>query len=324
MKKILIIFGGNSYEYLISCKSAKTILENIDRKKYDITTVGITTDNHWYIFNDDPNMLTNDTWLNGNISHIDTLIPFLKSFDKVFPIMHGNPLENGNLQGMFNLFNIPYVGSGLLPSIISYDKDITKIICTHNNIPMIPSITILKNQDIKNIPFEYPVIIKPAKCGSSIGINIAKNNKELKEYLKEAFLYDDKILIEKYIKSRELECAILDGKKRKVSPIGEIKSSNIIYDYEAKYNKESTLTIPANIPKNLSEQIQKLSLKIFDILSLKDLARIDFLYDYNHQKLYFNEVNTMPGFTSSSMYPKLLKELKIPLKELITKLIELN
>ena len=113
-------------------------------------------------------------------------------------------------------------------------------------------------------------------------------------------------------------------KKRKVSPIGEIKSSNIIYDYEAKYNKESTLTIPANIPKNLSEQIQELSLKIFDILSLKDLARIDFLYDYNHQKLYFNEVNTMPGFTSSSMYPKLLKELKIPLKELITKLIELN
>ena len=135
---------------------------------------------------------------------------------------------------------------------------------------------------------------------------------------------NDKILIEKYIKSRELECAILDGKKRKVSPIGEIKSSNIIYDYEAKYNKESTLTIPANIPKNLSEQIQELSLKIFDILSLKDLARIDFLYDYNHQKLYFNEVNTMPGFTSSSMYPKLLKELKIPLKELITKLIELN
>lgn len=322
MKKILVLFGGNSHEYLISCKSAKTILENIDLSIYEVTATGITQNNEWYIFKDDLNMLNNNTWLKGTIEKIDNPIKHLLSFDKIFPIIHGNPLENGNLQGMFNLFNIPYIGSDLSSSIISYDKNLTKIICTAKNIPMLPSITIKNPKEIKKLTIEYPVIIKPAKCGSSIGINIAKNLKELKKHLKEAFLYDDTVLIEKYIKSRELECAVIEGKKPIVSPIGEIKSANTFYDYESKYLKESTLTIPANIPKNLAKQIQELSLKIFNILSLKDLARIDFLYDYNNSTLYFNEVNTMPGFTAISMYPLLFKEKGIPIKELITKLIE--
>lgn len=322
MKKILVLFGGNSHEYLISCKSAKTILENIDLSIYEVTATGITQNNEWYIFKDDLNMLNNNTWLKGTIEKIDNPIKHLLSFDKIFPIIHGNPLENGNLQGMFNLFNIPYIGSDLSPSIISYDKNLTKIICTAKNIPMLPSITIKNPKETKKLTIEYPVIIKPAKCGSSIGINIAKNLKELKKHLKEAFLYDDTVLIEKYIKSRELECAVIEGKKPIVSPIGEIKSANTFYDYESKYLKESTLTIPANIPKNLAKQIQELSLKIFNILSLKDLARIDFLYDYNNSTLYFNEVNTMPGFTAISMYPLLFKEKGIPIKELITKLIE--
>lgn len=322
MKKILILFGGNSNEYLISCLSAKTILENIDLSIYDVTALGITKNNEWYIFKDDPNMLSNDTWQKGKTEKIDDPIKYLSSFDKIFPIIHGNPLENGNLQGMFNLFNIPYVGSNLASSIISYDKNLTKIICTAKNIPMLPSFTIKNPKEIKKLTIEYPVIIKPAKCGSSIGINIAKNLKELKKHLKEAFMYDDTVLIEKYIKSRELECAVLEGKKLIISPVGEIKSEKAFYDYESKYLKESTLTIPANIPKDLVKQIQELSLKIFNILSLKDLARIDFLYDYNNSTLYFNEVNTMPGFTAISMYPLLFKEKGIPIKELITKLIE--
>lgn len=322
MKKILILFGGNSNEYLISCLSAKTILENIDLSIYDVTALGITKNNEWYIFKDDPNMLSNDTWQKGKTEKIDDPIKYLSSFDKIFPIIHGNPLENGNLQGMFNLFNIPYVGSNLASSIISYDKNLTKIICTAKNIPMLPSFTIKNPKEIKKLTIEYPVIIKPAKCGSSIGINIAKNLKELKKHLKEAFMYDDTVLIEKYIKSRELECAVLEGKKLIISPVGEIKSEKAFYDYESKYLKESTLTIPANIPKDLVKQIQELSLKIFNILSLKDLARIDFLYDYNNSTLYFNEVNTMPGFTAISMYPLLFKEKGISIKELITKLIE--
>ena len=220
------------------------------------------------------------------------------------------------------MFNIKYVGTDLLGSIISYDKDITKIICEKYNIPQVPYLTITENKPLKKIAIDYPVIIKPAKCGSSIGINIANNLKELNSCIKEAFKYDNKVIIEKFIKSRELECAVLFDKKLKASPVGEIKSVNTFYDYEAKYEKDSDLLIPAPISKELTKQIQDLALKIFKVLELKDLSRIDFLYDYNNDILYFNEVNTMPGFTSISMYPLLFKEIGISVKELITKLIE--
>ena len=321
MKKILILFGGNSYEHQISCLSAKTIIENIDRKKYDISIVGIDMSNNWYVYNDSIDLLKNNKWLEGNIKKIDNIIEYLKQFDKVFPIIHGNPEENGNIQGLFNLFNIDYVGTDLLGSIISYDKDLTKIICNKYSIPQVPSITIT-NKNIKDINIDFPLIIKPAKCGSSIGINIAMNKKDLKKCINEAFNYDNKVIIEKYVKARELECAVLKDKKIKISPVGEIKSANTFYDYEAKYEKDSSLLIPAPIEKELQKEIQELSSKIFNILELKDLARIDFLYDYNNDKLYFNEVNTMPGFTNISMYPLLFNEYGINIKELITKLIE--
>lgn len=321
MKKILILFGGNSHEHIISCKSAKTILTHIDKSLYNITAVGIDHQNNWYLYLDDINLI-DESWQNRNIEKITNIIEFLKQFDKVFPIIHGNPEENGNIQGMFNLFNIEYVGTDLLGSIISYDKELTKIICNHHKIPQVPYITITENKKIKNIPIPYPVIIKPAKCGSSIGINIANNVKELNEYVNLAFKYDNKVIIEKYIKARELECAILQTNKIIPSPIGEIRSSNTFYDYEAKYLKDSSLIIPANINKELAKEITKLSKKIFNILSLSTLARIDFLYDYNEEKLYFNEVNTMPGFTDISMYPLLFKEVGINIKNLITKIIE--
>lgn len=321
MKKILILFGGNSHEHAISCKSAKTILTHIDKSLYNITAVGIDHQNNWYLYLDDINLI-DESWQNRNIEKITNIIEFLKQFDKVFPVIHGNPEENGNIQGMFNLFNIEYVGTDLLGSIISYDKELTKIICNHHKIPQVPYITITENKKIKNIPFPYPVIIKPAKCGSSIGINIANNVKELNEYVNLAFKYDNKVIIEKYIKARELECAILETNKIITSPIGEIRSSNTFYDYEAKYLKDSSLIIPANISKELAKEITELSKKIFNVLSLSTLARIDFLYDYNEEKLYFNEVNTMPGFTDISMYPLLFKEVGINIKNLITKIIE--
>ena len=321
MKKILILFGGNSHEHVISCKSAKTILTHIDKSLYNITAVGIDHQNNWYLYLDDINLI-DESWQNRNIEKITNIIEFLKQFDKVFPVIHGNPEENGNIQGMFNLFNIEYVGTNLLGSIISYDKELTKIICNHHQIPQVPYITITENKKIKNIPIPYPVIIKPAKCGSSIGINIASNVKELNEYVNLAFKYDNKVIIEKYIKARELECAILQTNKIIQSPIGEIRSSNTFYDYEAKYLKDSSLIIPANISKELAKEITELSKKIFNVLSLSTLARIDFLYDYNEEKLYFNEVNTMPGFTDISMYPLLFKEVGINIKNLINKVIE--
>lgn len=320
MKKILILFGGNSYEHKISCLSAKTILENIDKEKYEVTTVGINKHNEWYIFKDNLELLNNN-WEKGNITKVPNIVEYLKSFDKIFPIIHGNPEENGNLQGLFNLFNISYIGTNLLGSIISYDKGITKIICNKYNIPQVPSNTIT-NKDIKNINLDFPLIIKQAKCGSSIGVNIANNKDELKKYINEAFLYDNKVIIEKYIKARELECSVLKNKQEKIAIIGEIKASNTFYDYEAKYEKISNIIIPANISKELQDEITKLSYKIFDILELKDLARIDFLYDTTNDKLYFNEVNTMPGFTNASMYPLSFNKYGITIKELITKLIE--
>ena len=322
MKKILILFGGNSPEHNISCNSAKTILKNIDKSIYDVTTVGIDKQNNWYIFNDNITYLKDENWIKGNIKKIDNIIKYLKTFDKVFPIIHGNPEENGNLQGLFNLFNINYVGTDLLGSIISYDKELTKIICNYHNIPQVPYQVIKENKKLKKINIDFPVIIKPAKSGSSIGINIANNIKELNKHIKTAFLYDNKVIIEKYIKCRELECAILEDKKIITSPIGEIESSNTFYDYEAKYQKDSKLFIPANIDETISTKIQELSIKIFKILELSNLSRIDFLYDYNNNQLYFNEVNTMPGFTSISMYPLLFNTINISTKELITKLIE--
>lgn len=320
MKKILILFGGNSFEHEISCKSAKTILENIDRTKFDITTVGIK-DNDWYIFNDDINLLTNNNWTKGIINKINNITEFIKQFDKVFPIIHGNDGETGALSGLFNLFNIPYVGSNILGHAISYDKEITKIICNHYNIPQVPYITLHTNKKIKKINIDFPVIIKPSSCGSSIGINIANNIKELNKHIKTAFKFGNKIIIEKYIKSRELECAILQHKKLLVSTIGEIKSKNNFYDYESKYILDSNLIIPANLDKSIIKQIQEYSTKIFKILSLKDLSRIDFLYDEENNKIYFNEVNTIPGFTSISMYPQLFKQEGISTKDLITKLL---
>ena len=321
MKKILILFGGNSFEHNISCKSAKTILENIDRKKFNVTSVGIY-ENNWYIFDDSLTYLSNNTWTKSNIKKIDNIITFLKQFDKVFPIIHGEDGETGAISGLLNLFNIPYVGSDILGNAIGYDKEITKIICEKYNIPQIKYIVLRKNKHIKHIDIDFPVIIKPASCGSSIGINIANNIKELNKYIKIAFNYDNKVIIEKFIKARELECAILEDKKIIVSPVGEIISKNNFYDYESKYILDSNLIIPANIDKEIIQSIQEYSKKIFKILSLKDLSRIDFLYDYENNKLYFNEVNTIPGFTSISMYPQLFEHAKISIKELISILLK--
>lgn len=320
MKKILVLFGGNSFEHSISCKSAKTILENIDKKKFKTTAVGIYEHN-WYIFNDDLNLLTNNTWLQGNITKIDNIIEFLKSFDKAFPIIHGNDGETGALSGLFNLFNIPYVGSNILGHSTSYDKEITKIICSYHNIPQVKYITINENKPIDHIDIEFPVIIKPSSCGSSIGINIANNLDELNNHIHTAFNYDNKVIVEKFIKAKELECAILDDKKITASTVGEIRSKNTFYDFESKYILDSNIIIPANIDKTIIEKIQEYSKKIFKILSLKNLSRIDFLYDYENNQIYFNEVNSIPGFTNISMYPILFQKEGISIKELITKLL---
>lgn len=322
MKKILILFGGNSYEHKVSCESVKTIVSNIDTSIYDVTLTAIDLDNSWYLINKYSDILSEEDWHNCKKEPIVNITKFVSSFDKVFPVMHGSPVEDGTIQGLLNLTNTKLVGVNLESSVICYNKRITKILCDHYQIPIIPYIEISNLKNVKQIDIDYPVIVKPAKCGSSIGINLANNIIELNKAIKEAFSYDSQVIVEKFIKAREFECAIFKNKKIHISTVGEIKANNSFYDYDSKYQSMSKITYPANIDKILLKEIQKISMKLFNILNIQTFARFDFLYDYHNHTLYFNEVNTMPGFTSKSMFPMLFNYDKISTKKLITHLIE--
>ncbi len=304
MKKILLIYGGASLEHDVSCNSAKAIIENIDNTKFQLDCVYITPKNEW----------------TNNNKKIDNIIEFIKKYDVVFPIIHGSYGEDGKLQGMLDLFNIKYVGSNLGASYICMDKQRTKQILEYYKIPQVPFQIYQKNQKLE-IPF--PVIIKPANGGSSIGINVANNKIQFKKAIKEALKYDQKIIIEKFINAQELECAVLEDKKLIISEIGEIVVNNGFYDYDTKYENNSAKTnIIADIPNNIKKQIKQYAKTIFKILELKGLARIDFFYEKDTKKIYLNEINTLPGFTKISMYPKLIMNKKISYKDLITKLID--
>lgn len=327
MKKVLILFGGPSHEHLISCKSAKGILENIDYKRYNVKICGISKNNVWYEFNDTLELLENGNWLNSkNNAYIDNIIDYLRSFDIVFPIIHGALGEDGKIEALLEIFDIKYVGSSSLAHACGMDKYLTKTICNSNNIKQVDFILLNKNDKKKFKYYEekigYPMIIKPTSNGSSIGISIANNKKELEKAIKYAFKYDKKILIEKFIKAKELECGIIKDKKIIASSIGEIVPSNVFYDYNAKYEKESKTIIPADIDEKLKEKIQKEAILIFEILGCKDYARVDFLYDEKNDILYFNEINTIPGFTKISMFTKLFDYDGINYKNLISKLID--
>lgn len=302
MKKVLLIYGGSSTEHEVSCNSAKNIIKNIDKTKYDLTTLKITKDNIW---------ISNDKM-------VDNIIEYLKQFDVIFPITHGTKGEDGKLQGMLDFFDIKYVGPKTGESFICMDKVYSKMVFEKLGVNVVPYEIYDKNKQI-NIPF--PVIVKPANGGSSVGISKANNEQELNQAIEKANLYDSKIILEQFIKGQELECAVLEDEEIIVSEIGEIKSANEIYDYDSKYiNSESQTIIPAHIPNDISNTIKETAEYLFKKMNLKGLSRIDFFYDGN--KIYINEINTLPGFNEISMYPKLITNLGISYQELITKLIE--
>ena len=315
---VLILFGGNSFEHEVSCKSVNFILNNIDTKKFKFKLVGIDYDNEWYEIKNISKIDKN--WKNSECLKIDNVIKYAKRFDVVLPMMHGNTVEDGKLQSLFELYNIKYIGCNSYSSLICYDKLLTKLILEKYDIPQVPYYIYNDNLNLEKI--EYPVIIKPCKCGSSIGINIAHNKKELKKYLKIALKYDNNILIEKFIQNkRELECAILEDKKKLIiSDIGEIINNGSWYDFESKYINQNK-TIISNIDCKIKKEIQDYSKKIFKIMNCKNLSRVDFIYDLDNKKLYFNEINTIPGFTEISMFPKLINNLGIEFKDIITKLL---
>lgn len=305
MKKILVLYGSASYEHDVSLLSMNTIKENIDYSIYDVTFCYIDKDNNWY----------HDKFI------IDDIISYIKSFDVVFPIIHGNYGEDGKLEGMLDFLNVKYVGSKTEASVISFDKDITKIICDKYNIPQVNYFSVYKGDKVDTEKIKYPVIVKPARCGSSIGISVAHNLDELMNSFDEAFKYDDKVIVEDFLNVRELECSVIYDNGFKTKKVGEVISCNQFYDYDAKYEKDSKIIIPAIIDNDLENKIKEYSILISKILEIKSYARVDFLLDENNN-LYFNEINTIPGFTNISMFLKLLINDKYKIKDIITTLIE--
>ena len=339
--KLGIIFGGSSSEHFVSVVSATSIITNLNKDKYEIYPIYLDNENNWYQVKDKIDSIYSLGDLPKQLKKIKNPFKYLKKLDIVFPCMHGSFGEDGKIQGLLEMFNIPYVGCKTLASAISYDKVYTKRLLKLAGINVTPDlvlkqkdndyflvnedfseekITIKKLEELIGYKLNYPVFIKPAREGSSVGVIKVDNKNDLSKSLKESFLYDDKVLIERCIIGRELECAILNGKALEV---GEVKSAENFYSYSSKYeNKESFTIIPAKINTKLRKKIMGISEHAFKVINGKSLARIDFFYDENNDELYLNEINTMPGFTTISMYPKLAIASGITYSKLLDILIE--
>ena len=289
MEKITVIYGGKSFEHDISIRSYKSFAENIN-KKYQLSTIYVDKDGLWY----ENNKLMNN------------IVDFLKEQDVIFPLIHGNIGEDGKLQGLFETFDIKYVGSNTISSALAMDKAFCKIILDKYNIKQVPYVILNKKTKIKEITskLNYPVIVKPANGGSSIGISIAHNARELVKALSNAFKYDKKVVVEKFVKARELEVGVIENNGIICSSIGEIKSQGF-YDFDSKYIKDTEVIVNADLKKETKLKIKEYAREIFKILECSGFARVDFLYDEINEELYFNEINTIPGFTDISMFPKL-------------------
>ena len=342
--KVGIIFGGMSTENEVSVVSAGSILGNIDRKKYEVFPIYIDKQGKWYIFIEDGKKRELGAEVE-NIIEIENIVEYLQKLDVVFPVLHGLYGEDGTIQGLFELLKIPYVGCKVLASSVGMDKVYTKIVFEKAGLNQTPYeyvrkykenyIYVDKNfnesiMDIKEVAknivkdLEFPMFIKPSNSGSSVGVKKAENEKELIENIEYAASFDNKVLIEQGINGREIECAVLGNEEVIASCVGEIKAADEFYSYDAKYkNEESRTEIPAELPKEISDKIRKQAIKAFKAIDGKGLSRVDFFVENKTNKIIINEINTMPGFTDISMYPKMFEKSGISYKELITRLIEL-
>ena len=334
MIKLGVIFGGMSTENEVSVKSATSVMNNLDRSKYEIFPIYIDKKGEWFEYN--------------NNKPIENIINYLKNMDVVFPVLHGLYGEDGTIQGMLELIKVPYVGCGIIASSTGMDKTYTKIIFEKAKINQAKHIYIkdydgdkvtLVEADLeeKKISLEeainlvnenliFPLFIKPSRSGSSVGVNKAENNEDLKNAILEAFKYDSKVLIEQGIKGKEVECAVLGNSRIGVeaSRVGEILSAEDFYTFDAKYeNQNSKTVIPASITDEQQEEIRKLAKKAFKAIDGNGLSRVDFFVEDGTGKVYLNEINTMPGFTNISMYPKLMEDFGYSYSSLLDRLIEI-
>lgn len=336
--KLGVIFGSSSSEHEVSIVSGYNVVNNLDKKKYDVTKIYLDKNNNWFVCED--LKVEKFGMLPTRIKPIMNVFEFLKSFDCIFPVMHGKLGEDGSIQGLLEVLKVPFVGCNILASSLCMDKIYTKAILK-NGASVSEDLTIIKSGKdlyyynnlvpIKKVNYkeinkliieklDYPVFVKPSRAGSSVGVSKVKASKDLKIALEEALKNDTKVLIEKCIVGRELECAVLCGKALSV---GEVLSADEFYDYDSKYQNASSKTeVPANISKDIEKEIKKVAEYAFKALDCKGLARVDFFLENETNKLIINEINTMPGFTDISMYPMLAKASGVSYKKLLDILIK--
>ena len=347
--KLCILFGGKSSEYDVSLISSYGVLSNVDREKYDVTCIGITREGKWLLFEGDIEEIKNDTWC-SHMENMNTVVvnpePGSDNFviispkgetvktvsvDAIFPVMHGPFCEDGTLQGMLSLCGIPYVGPKSTSSGICMDKAFTKQIINSVGIRQAKAVIVLEsrwNKKSDSIKAEiaklgYPVFVKPSRAGSSVGVSKVKNESELDAALKFAFIQDAKVLVEEYIKGREIEVAVMeeDGVIT-ASEVGEIDPGCDFYDYETKYVSDTaSYYIPARITEEQRETIRNRAVKIFETLDCRTLSRVDFFVT-DDGEIVFNEINTLPGFTPISMYPKLFMHTGMTYADVIDRLVQ--
>lgn len=350
-----ILFGGRSCEHEVSVVSARSVLKAIDREKYKVYLIGIDKQGKWHLGSDmkqlvsakevDPVQATEDLPPNsvqvsldlyhrGNLTPAPDTRSAIPRMDLLFPLLHGTFGEDGTIQGVFEMAGIPYVGCGVAASAIAMDKALAKQVFSAANIPQAPCLVITRSDwdsdasaTVKRIEetLHYPAFIKPANMGSSVGVNKAGDRDALQSAIQIAFEYDTKIVVERSMEDcHEVECAVLGNQDPIASEVGEIIPGAEFYDYQTKYIDDKTETlIPAKISAAAAKQVQDLSIKAFKAIDGAGLSRVDFFVERETQKVYLNEINTLPGFTPISMYPKMWAASGIPYAELIDRLIEL-
>ena len=342
--KLGVICGGMSTENEVSVVSASYVLSNLNKEKYEIYPVYIDKNGQWWEILDEFKPRKFGEEINKK-EKIENEFKYLKNLDVIFPVLHGLYGEDGTIQGLFELLQIPYVGCHVLASSVGMDKVYAKVVFEKAGINQTKSVYVRKNNDkyvyvdehfneeilsdidvAKKVQtkIDFPMFVKPSNSGSSVGVKKAENESELVEAINYAAQFDKKVLIEQGIIGREVECAVLGNEDVIASSVGEIKAADEFYSYDAKYNnQESRTEIPANLPKDIIEEIRKQAVKAFKAIDGSGLSRVDFFVENGTNKIYLNEINTLPGFTSISMYPKLFEQAGIKYEDLLDKLIEL-
>ncbi len=308
-KTVAVIYGGRSGEHEVSIRSAKSILAAIDRDKYDVKEIFITKEGRW-----EPGPILPEPGANEGI-------------DVVFPVLHGTFGEDGTIQGLFEMADLPYVGSGVLASAAAMDKDVTKRLCRERGLPVVDYVVLFRDRlepELVEERLGRPVFVKPANLGSSVGISKVREPGELGKALELAARYDRKLIVERAIEGRELECSVLGNERPMASAPCEIVPSREFYDYEDKYELDAAeFHLPAPLHPEKIQEVRRLSLEAYQALGCEGMARVDFLLEEGTGRLFINEVNTIPGFTSISMYPKMWEHAGISYPELVDRLIAL-